>query len=278
MRLQISHATTYKYDPPASGVIQILRLTPDHHDGQYVVEWHVDVSVDARLDMRRDAFGNITHAFSHGPLSELVVHASGTIDTENTAGIVKGATELFPPGFFLRRTPLTESDAGMTAAAIELRDKAGASTLDFLHLLMTHLHDTMTFDVDPTNVGTSATEAYALRRGVCQDYAHIFIACARSAGVPARFVSGHFFRADGEVQQGAGHAWAEAHVPDIGWIAFDPANGICATEAHARVAVGLDYLGASPIRGTRYGGGSETLNVGVSVDQAGRQGQFQSQS
>jgi transglutaminase-like putative cysteine protease len=97
--------------------------------------------------------------------------------------------------------------------------------------------------------------------------------------VPARFVSGHFLRSDGVTSQQAGHAWAEAFVPDLGWVGFDAANGICTTDAHARVAVGLDYLGAAPIRGTRYGGGTETLTVEVKVDQAsGRQGQWQSQS
>jgi transglutaminase-like putative cysteine protease len=136
----------------------------------------------------------------------------------------------------------------------------------------------MTFDTDPTNTGTSAAEAFALKRGVCQDYAHIFIACARSGGVPARFVSGHFLRSDGMVHQPAGHAWAEAFVPDLGWVGFDPANGICTTDAHARIAIGLDYLGAAPVRGTRYGGGTETLTVAVKVDHAGRQGQSQSQS
>jgi transglutaminase-like putative cysteine protease len=73
------------------------------------------------------------------------------------------------------------------------------------------------------------------------------------------------------VQQDAGHAWAEAHVPSIGWVAFDPANGICATESHVRVAVGLDYLGAAPVRGARRGGGFETMAVKVRVDQAARQ-------
>jgi transglutaminase-like putative cysteine protease len=136
----------------------------------------------------------------------------------------------------------------------------------------------MTFDEDPTNSGTSAVEAFGLKRGVCQDYAHIFIACARSGGVPARFVSGHFLRSDGLVHQQAGHAWAEAFVPDLGWIGFDPANAICITDAHARVAIGLDYLGAAPVRGTRYGGGMETLSVAVKVDQVGRPGQWQSQS
>ena len=96
--------------------------------------------------------------------------------------------------------------------------------------------------------------------------------------MPARFVAGHFLRSDGMVNQQAGHAWAEAFVPDLGWVGFDPANGICTTDAHARVAIGLDYLGAAPVRGTRYGGGTETLTVAVKVDQAGRPGQWQSQS
>src|ERR1700743_170255 len=92
---------------------------------------------------------------------------------------------------------------------------------------------------------------------------------------PARFGHGPFLPCDGMVNQQPGHAWAEAFVPDLGWVGFDPANGICTTDAHARVAIGLDYLGAAPVRGTRYGGGAETLSVAVRVDQAGRQGQSQ---
>ena len=80
-----------------------------------------------------------------------------------------------------------------------------------------------------------------------------------------------FIAIDGIVDQEAGHAWAEAYVPDLGWVAFDAANGICTTDAHVRVAVGLDYLGVTPIRGTRYGGGPETMAVRVRVDQAMRQ-------
>ena len=85
---------------------------------------------------------------------------------------------------------------------------------------------------------------------MCQDLTHIFIAAARSLAIPARYIGGHFHRADGVTEQEAGHAWAEAFVPDLGWVAFDPANGICATDAHVRVAVGLDYLGAAPVRGS----------------------------
>ena len=96
----------------------------------------------------------------------------------------------------------------------------------------------MTFDTDPTHAATTAAEAFALRRGVCQDLTHIFIAAARHLGIPARYVGGHFYRADGVTAQEAGHAWAEAYVENLGWVGFDPTNGISTTDAHVRVAVG----------------------------------------
>ncbi len=278
MRLRISHSTTYRYEPAATGVIQILRMTPGSHDGQYVAQWQIDVSTDSRLDVHDDAFGNVTHVITHGPIAELTITAEGLIETHDTGGVLRGSDERFPPGLFLRSTPLTAVNPAMAAFVRELRAESESDTLGFLHALMTQINEHMTFDEDPTTSGTSAVEAFALKRGVCQDYAHIFIACARSGGVPARFVSGHFLRSDGKSSQEAGHAWAEAYVPDLGWIGFDAANCICTTDAHARVAIGLDYLGAAPVRGTRYGGGMETLTVAVKVEQAGRTGQWQSQS
>ena len=279
MRLRISHSTTYKYEPPASGAIQILRMTPGSHDGQYVADWQIDVSTDSRLEMHQDAFGNITHVLTHGPLSDLTINVGGLIETHDTGGILKGTDERFPPSLFLRSTPLTDLNADMTKFAHDLRAETEGDVLGFLHALLLQLSDHMTFDTDPTNSGTSAAEAFKLRRGVCQDYAHIFIACARSAGVPARYVSGHLLRSDGMVAQDAGHAWAEAYVDKLGWVGFDATNAVCTTEGHVRVAIGLDYLSAAPVRGTRYGGGNETLTVAVKVDQAGgRQGQWQSQT
>jgi transglutaminase-like putative cysteine protease len=278
MRLRIAHSTTYRYQPAATGVIQILRMTPGSHDGQYVADWQIDVSTDSRLQVHQDAFGNVTHVLTEAAIADLTVTVEGLIETHDTGGVLRGTDERFPPSLFLRATPMTEVNPAMAAFSRELRSESEADVLGFLHGLMLQINDHMTFDEDPTNSGTSAVEAFAFKRGVCQDYAHIFIACARSAGVPARFVSGHFLRSDDQVHQQAGHAWAEAFVPDLGWIGFDPANAICTTDAHARVAIGLDYLGAAPVRGTRYGGGTETLTVAVRVDQVGRQGQSQSQS
>lgn len=273
MRLRISHSTTYRYEPPASGVIQILRVTPRSHDGQYIANWQIDVSTDSRLEAHQDAFGNITHVLTNGALTDLTVHVEGTVETHDTGGVLKGTDERFPPSLFLRTTPLTEIGADMTSFARNLYVEADGDQLGFLHALLVQIHEHMTFDVESTDSTTTAQHAFKLRHGVCQDYAHIFIGCARSTGIPARYVSGHLLRADGMVAQDAGHAWAEAYVKNLGWVGFDAANAISTTDAHVRVAIGLDYLGAAPIRGTRYGGGYETLSVAVTVDQAGRQSQ-----
>jgi transglutaminase-like putative cysteine protease len=139
--------------------------------------------------------------------------------------------------------------------------------------MLTALNGEITFDTDPTHTATTAAEAFALKRGVCQDLTHIYIAAARHLGIPARYVSGYFHRADGVTEQEAGHAWAEAFIPSLGWVGFDATNGICTTDAHLRVAIGLDYLSAAPVRGARTGGAGEALAVRIHVDQALRQSQ-----
>src|SRR6185436_15530257 len=118
MRIQICHETVYRYEQPSRGVIQTLRLTPRNHDGQYVESWRIDVSENCHLDQHEDAFGNITHVFSaEGPLSELRVLVDGEVDTQDTAGVVVGAIERFPPSLYLRETPLTQLDPAIAEFA-----------------------------------------------------------------------------------------------------------------------------------------------------------------
>jgi transglutaminase-like putative cysteine protease len=274
MRIRISHATTYAYDIPPTGVTQLLRLTPRDHDGQHVLSWRIDLSEDCLLHQHEDAFGNITHSFTaEGPFNTLTVEVAGEVDTQDTDGMVSGAIERFPPQFYLRETSLTQTDAAIVDFAQATRAATDGDALAVLHALLKTLNREIAFDTDPTHAATTAAEAFALRRGVCQDITHIFVAATRALGIPARYVGGHFHRADGVTAQEAGHAWAEAYVENLGWVAFDPTNGICTTDAHVRVAVGLDYLGAAPVRGTRFGGSGETLTVAVRVDQARQQAQ-----
>jgi len=282
MRIRISHTTTYRYDAPPKSVTQVLRLTPRNHDGQYVVDWRIDLSNDCQLHQREGAFGNISHVFTaDGPFDELVISVEGEVDTQDTSGVIRGTVERFPPALYLRDTPLTEADAAIAAFAQDIRDKAGNDTLTVLHDMVAALNNQFTFDTAPTHVETTAAEAFKLKRGVCQDGTHIFIAAARHLGIPARYIGGHYCRIDEADPQGAGHAWAEAYVDKLGWVGFDPTHGLSPTEAHVRVAVGLDYLGAAPVRGTRIGGGNETMTVAVKVTPAHRQtqdGGWQSQS
>jgi transglutaminase-like putative cysteine protease len=268
MRLRIAHSTVYRYDPPATGAIQLLRLTPRNHDSQYVVRWRIDVSPDSRLAAGEDAFGNITHVFSAaGPFSEMRVEVDGEIETQNTNGIVRGTVERFPPNLFLRETELTQADVAIRDLAENVGTAAGEAALDVLHALMRRLHDTMVYDTALTDTPMSAAEAFAGKRGVCRDLTHIFIAAARGLGIPARYVAGYLQLAGGRANQQAGHAWAEAFVADLGWVGFDPANALCPTDGYVRVAVGLDSLGAAPVRGTRYGSGAESLKVAIQVGQ-----------
>jgi transglutaminase-like putative cysteine protease len=202
------------------------------------------------------------------------------VETSDTGGMVRGAHERLDPLVFRRETDLTRPDPAVRelAHAVQADHPDG---LERLHALMAQIHDRVAFDTDATHAGTSAAQALALGRGVCQDHAHLFIAAARSMGTPARYVSGHLARSDGQDDQAAAHAWAEAWVEHLGWVGFDPANVVCPTEAYVRVAVGLDYLGAAPIRGSARGGGRERMEVRLKVHtpptQTQRQGQSQVQ-
>jgi transglutaminase-like putative cysteine protease len=270
MRIRVSHATTYAYEEPALGVIQALRVTPSAHDGQDVADWRVDVDVDGLLRCSRDAFGNVLHLFyAERPVTQLTVRVTGEAEVRDTTGVIRGAPEPFPAEVFLRATPLTTPDPALAAWAAGI---PGGDPLSRLHAMMADLHARLRFDVAATGVETCAAEAFRAGHGVCQDYAQIFIAAARSQGIPARYVSGHLCRPDPGEQQAA-HAWAEAYVPDLGWTGFDPANGVCPGHSYLRVAVGLDYLDAAPVRGARRGGGQEQLSVTVAARDAARQRQ-----
>ena len=270
MRIRIRHETLYRYAAPAKLTIQHLRLTPRSYDGQHVTDWRIDVDRDCRVIGSEDAFGNILHRFTaDGPLDSITTMVEGEVDTFDTAGVISGAPERFPPALFLRATSLTEPGPELLEfAASTVRGKA--PTLDSLHALLCAIHDQMTFDVDATNAATTASQVFSHRKGVCQDFAHLFIACARALGTPARYVSGYYLRSDGD-EQVAGHAWAEAYVEDLGWIGFDPAHGVSPGERHVRIATGLDYLSAAPVRGARSGGGGERMEVRVRVAEASRQ-------
>lgn len=263
MRLIIDHETLYQFGEEALHSIQYLRLTPRRDRTQRVIEWSVNTGGGLRSWV--DGFGNLAHvSIQDGPHGQVPVWVRGVVETVDSNGVVP-ATGHLPPLMFLRETPFTRVEGGILEFARPFRpvlEKQGP--LDALHALMAHIHEVVAYRSGHTDVDSTAAEALAHGCGVCQDHAHLFIACCRVLGVPARYVSGYLWSGEGEGHLSS-HAWAEALVEDLGWVSFDPSNCQSATEAYVRLAVGFDYATACPVRGVRRGGGDEIMNVHVHV-------------
>ena len=274
MRLTIRHETHYAYETPPTSVIDVLRLTPCNFASQSVRDWRIEVTGDASLHRFEDAFGNVNHTFTmDGPNETLAVTATGTVETEPSNGVIEGTREPLPTALYLRRTALTEPTDEIAAFAREAAAASDGSVLDTAHKLNRAIHEAIAFDRDATTMATSADDAFQARRGVCQDLTHLLLAAARALGIPARYVSGYQFLEGRTRDEHAGHAWAELNIEGLGWVAFDPTAGQSSDEAYVRVAVGLDTMGASPVRGAVFGGAGEKLTVMVTMDQTGWQRQ-----
>lgn len=261
MRITVSHITTYRYADRPRRIMQALRLTPLNFEGQNVGDWSVDLNCDARLREKRDAHGNIVHLMTVDDVpDEFVISAGGTVDREDTNGVVAGLGDPLPALVYLQVTELTKANAAITEFAQDA--VTGISDpLQQAHALLGAIYQRMTFEPGATDVTTTAIESFERQKGVCQDLAHLFCAAARSLDIPARYISGHLFRQDGQNDQSAAHAWAEAYVEGLGWVSFDPAHGISTDQYYVRLAAGMDYRQAAPMVGTRMGGGEETLDV-----------------
>ncbi|WP_230530387.1 transglutaminase family protein [Microvirga roseola] len=267
MRIRITHETIYRYSEPVKSAIQLLRLTPRGHAGQAVLAWAIDTDCNARLIRREDWDGNIAHSlFVAGPVEQISLRVEGEIEVTDTSGVIRGGVERFPEIFYLRETPLTTADAPIRDFAMAAAGSL-VSPLDQAHTLMEAIHGRLRFDMEATHAATTASNSFTAGHGVCQDFTHVFLTAARHLRIPARYVSGYLHK-PGEAVQDAGHAWAEAAIPGLGWVSFDAANNVSTTENYVRLATGLDYLDAAPVRGSYYGVSREALDVRLRIESA----------
>lgn len=265
MQLHIQHTTRYAYSTPVDYTIQQLRLTPQDGFGQRVRNW--EVRVKGNMSRYSDAFGNASHTLVvDTPHEEISITASGDVETDLD---LPPPTDMLPLAVYLRDTPLTKPDKRISGFARLFLPPSGKVNEVVLTALMHGILDCVSYRKGSTGVHTSAAEALAAGEGVCQDHAHIFIACCRSLGVPARYVSGYLFAPDGGVMES--HAWADAWLEDTGWHSFDVSNGQRSNGIHVRLATGLDYRDACPISGIRRGGGNESMSISVQVQQSQQQ-------
>ena len=260
MRIFIDHTTRYTYETPVRYSTQYLRFVPQSSARQRVLQWDLNTPVPA-LELR-DGYGNILHVLTIiRPVTEIVIRSVGTVDT--APGIDEPAdTVKLSPLVFLRPTELTRAQGGLVEFAE--RHRRHGATLTGLRTLADAIREHVSFESGVTAVHSNALEAFDEGKGVCQDHAHVFLACCRHLGVPARYISGYIYVPERDDHPVASHAWAEAWVVDR-WRSFDITNSQPAGEQHVRVAMGADYLDASPVRGVRHGGGEEQMIASTRV-------------
>jgi transglutaminase-like putative cysteine protease len=264
VQISVSHTTRYRFEiAPAHG-LQRLRLKPKSTHDQIVHEWRMGVEgaeIQAQYD---DHNHNHTALVSFTPdTRDVVVTCDGLVETADNAGIIGAHTGLMPLWAYLDQTALTRPGPLLRNLTAGFRGPA-SERLELLPRLSAAVRAAVDFEVGHTDAKTTAEMALAAGQGVCQDHAHVFIGAARLLGIPARYVSGYLLM-DGQIEQQAGHGWAEAHIDELGWVGFDVANAISPDQRYVRVASGLDYRDAAPVTGISLGAGDSALSVRLSI-------------
>lgn len=268
MQLHIRHETLYRYGEPVKHSIQNLRLTPRREPRQRALSWRINAP--GRQAAQIDAHGNVVHLLTlDEPHHEVRIVASGVVETDDAQGIGLPDEGRLSPLAYLAATPLTLPDEMIRALAerhLARRRPDLQALLDFSHVV----NAAVAYEPGKSEVHDSAATVLARGKGVCQDHAHVFIACCRAAGIPARYVSGYFY-ADTAFDV-ASHAWVDVWLDDErGWLGLDVSHRELPGGRHCRLAIGRDYLDACPVRGVRHGGGAETMDVNVLVATSAQQ-------
>ena len=266
MRLSVRHTTRYRFAEPVIHALQRLRLTPKETQGQRIMSWSMDLENAAPELTYEDQHHNTTTLISvESGACDVVVTCRGEVETADLAGVIGRHAGHLPLWSFCSQTALTQPGPAMTELAEQVRG-SGATKLDMLHALSGAVLDAMRYEIGATGPQTTAESALQAGHGVCQDHAQVFIGAARALDIPARYVSGYLMM-DDRIDQDATHAWAEAHIEDLGWVGFDISNGISPDARYVRVATGRDYRDAAPVTGISFGSASEELEVEVAVEQ-----------
>jgi len=281
----VLHRTVYRYEKPIEKSAHLFRLTPCHDRLQRVVSHEIAVSVEGLSRDYDDVFGNrVRRLVLDRPWTEMVVEARSVVQaldvdplgfrpllTHSTIPLIwmPWQRQVLQP--FLLPPELPESELReLVEYSMSFVKRNNNDLLDTLLDMNGTIFREYQYIQGVTTLTTTPFDVYCNRRGVCQDFANLFICLARLLGVPARYVCGYIDtgpKNPNKVQSEASHAWVQVYLPEVGWKGFDPTNGMLTQTDHVRVATGRNYVDATPTSGTIYvGGGKETLEVDVRVE------------
>jgi transglutaminase-like putative cysteine protease len=283
-RLHIRHANHYRYDAPIRHSTHRLHLRPIDEWRQSVVSHRLSVTPEAPLVEYEDVFGNWTYRFEVAePYTELTIVAESEVELRDLDPFGFAKRPIRPPGWPVAWMPWERTMLAAYLTPVELADTELQALydygMDFVRRNDGHLMETLfainlslfrEYEYVPgcTDLATTPYQVYVQRKGVCQDFANVFITVARLLGIPARYVCGYIFSGNSGASRAgseATHAWVQLYIPDIGWKGFDPTNGVLPQLDHVRLAYGRHYRDTAPTGGTLYGTANETLTVDVQV-------------
>lgn len=292
-RYAITHTTRYTHSSFATAAWQALHLQPRNEPAQHCDAFELHVAPHPTdLSSRLDFFGNKQHLFTlREPHRELVVTSRCVVRREEPvlpmAGLTPTRDEIpalvgkavvehdFTLEQFLHASPLVPLLEGARALADEFGRgmDPGTPVMDWLGIFGERFNEAFTFDREATRISTPLAEVILERRGVCQDFAHLLISCLRQQGLPAAYVSGYLLTKPPRgkprlVGADASHAWVSAYIPGTGWVDYDPTNACFAGKGHIVIARGRDFFDVSPVKGLFSGGGGQTLETGVTVEES----------
>lgn len=280
MIYSVRHTTTFRYEPAVRESIMEVRLQPRSDGNQRCLSFALEVDPAANIMRYGDFIGNTVHHFDiAGSHSHVKVTAQSSVEVQNSPAPIAADSgdwsdldaqvasgdfwEMLLPSHFVHESPLLEG------LAKNLECERRGNPLQVLTELNTSIYKLFAYVPNSTSVDSPIEHALESREGVCQDFAHIMIGLVRRLKVPCRYVSGYMFHRDEKErdrsQEGASHAWCEALVPRLGWVAFDPTNNLVGGDRHIRVAIGRDYADVPPTRGVYKGEAQSELSVAVTV-------------
>lgn len=281
MILEARHTTTYVYSEPASNCHTEVHLEPRSFYGQRLLDHQIAIAPEPDFfASRKDSFGNFVSYFSiHEPHATVTITARSVVELNILEPLpgkalpwehvrdrlrVHSSQDEFEASEFLFPSPLVQLGEPFAAYALA-SFTPGRKICEAVADLSSRMFHEFQYDQRATTVATPVEQVLAERRGVCQDFAHVMIACLRSLGLAARYVSGYLQSGEGAIGAQASHAWVSVFSPGQGWIGMDPTNNVQPCGKHVTVAWGRDYSDVTPVKGVALGGGDQLIDVAVEV-------------